>query len=78
MYGPNGAQPVTVKQGNKKLARLLAKDSSDDKTSLPFNSTPLNVSGAQKPWLHEFKAYLDAIDEVPNGMTIMKWWGVCY
>jgi hypothetical protein len=74
----SGAQRVTVKKGNKKLARLLAEDSDDDEMSPASNSIPSNVSeAAEKPWLHEFKAYLDGVDEVPNGMTITKWWGVC-
>ena len=77
MHRANGTPPVTIKKGNKKLARLLAEDSSDDEMSAPSMSTPSVGSEAPKPWLHEFKVYLDGIDEVPNGMTVTKWWGVC-
>ncbi|KAF8957686.1 hypothetical protein BDZ97DRAFT_85657 [Flammula alnicola] len=77
IYGANGAPQAAVKKGNKKLARLLAEDSTDDEMGAPSSSAmpPLNGEGS-KPWVHEFKAYLDGVDEVPNGMTTTKWWGV--
>ena len=77
MYGVDGAPPAVDKKVNKKLARLLAEDSTDDEMDAPSTSaTPLPESDTHKPWLHEFRRYLDGVDEVPNGMTITKWWGV--
>lgn len=79
MYGVAGAPQAAVKKGNKKLARLLAEDSTDEETDVPSTSgsaNPLLDSDAHKPWLREFNAYINGVDEVPNGMTITKWWGV--
>ena len=76
MYGVAGAPPAAVKKGNKKLARLLAEDSADEEMDVPSTSaTPSPDSDTNKPWLHEFKQYIDGVDEVPNRMTITKWWG---
>ena len=30
----------------------------------------------EKPWMGEFRQYLDTIDVVPNEMNIVRWWGV--
>lgn len=68
-----GAPPAAVKKGNKKLARLLAEDSTDEEMD---PSTPVTPSDTSKPWLREFNRYIEGVDEVPNGMTITKWWGV--
>lgn len=77
MYGAAGAPPATVKKRNKKLARLLAQDSTDEEMDIPSTSaTPSPDSDTNKPWLREFKLYIDGVDEVPNGMSITKWWGV--
>jgi hypothetical protein len=77
LYGAAGAPPAAVKKGNKKLARLLAEDSTDEEMDVPSTSaTPLPDADTHKPWLCEFKAYINGVDEVPNGMTITKWWGV--
>jgi hypothetical protein len=77
MYGEAGAPPAAVKKHNKKLARLLAEDSTDEELDVPLAATPLPAdSDTNKPWLREFKQYINGVDEVPNGMTITKWWGV--
>jgi hypothetical protein len=76
MYGEAGAPPAAVKKSNKKLAQLLAEDSTDEEMDVPLAATPLPDSDTNKPWLREFKQYIDGVDEVPNGMTITKWWGV--
>jgi hypothetical protein len=79
LYGVDGAPPAAVKKGNKKLARLLAEDS-DEEMDVPLAETVTVTqspdSDTNKPWLREFKQYIDGVDEVPNGMTITKWWGV--
>ena len=32
---------------------------------------------SEKPWLAEFNHYLNTHDVLPEGMTVVKWWGVC-
>jgi hypothetical protein len=41
-------------------------DSDDD-----FNDTD-----PTKPWLSEFNRYLNTHDVIPEGTTVVKWWGV--
>ena len=66
LYSVDGAPPAAIKKGNKKLSRLLAEDSTDDEMDAPSTSpTPLPDSDTHKPWLHEFRQYLDGFDEVP-------------
>lgn len=73
MYGENGPPPRKQRKSGK-LATLFADDSEDepDTTSVPTAPT----AGSQKPWLMEFNQYLNGNDEVPEGMTLIHWWGV--
>ena len=32
---------------------------------------------SEKPWLAEYNRYLNTHDVLPEGMTVVKWWGVC-
>ena len=32
---------------------------------------------SEKPWMAEFNRYLNTHDVLPEGMTVVKWWGVC-
>ena len=59
-------------KGNKNLAKLLAEDT-DDEEKL---GTPSPTADASQPWKTEFNRYLDGNDEVPNGMSLPRWWGV--
>ena len=77
LYSAGGAPPAAVKKVNKKLAQLLAVDLTDEDMDVSSTSAmPSPDSDNNKPWLCEFKLYIDGVDEVPNGMTITKWWGV--
>ena len=29
------------------------------------------------PWLHEWNAYLNSNEIVPEGIGMVRWWGVC-
>jgi hypothetical protein len=40
----------------------------------PGASTALN--DATPTWLKEFNIYLNTTDEIPEGQTIVQWWGV--
>jgi hypothetical protein len=30
----------------------------------------------QRPWLHDFRAYMDASEQVREGWSAIQWWGV--
>jgi len=34
-------------------------------------------SDPTKPWLTEFNLYATTHESVPDGMGIVRWWGVC-
>jgi len=38
----------------------------------------LNVpEDPQWPWLHDYHAYMDVLEQMPEGWTAIQWWGVC-
>ena len=79
MYGPGTNGPLKAsKKGHSKLAKLIARydKSAQSSTAADASSTPPDPA-ASKPWLTEFHQYLNGNDEVPDGMSIIKWWGVC-
>ena len=73
MYGKEGPPKSTHVKGNKNLAKLLAEDTTDDDEEL---GTPTPATDASQPWKTEFNQYLNGNDEVPNGMSLPRWWGV--
>jgi hypothetical protein len=30
----------------------------------------------QRPWLRDYNAYIDVLEQVPEGWTSIRWWGV--
>ena len=52
------------------IQRNLDTDSENDDDSD-------SVLDPAKPWMGEFKRYLDTVDVVPTDMGIVRWWGVC-
>lgn len=62
---------------NKGLRTLLRElTSSDDEEDTPAD-TGLDIpDDPQRPWLHDYRAYLDALEQVPEGWTAIQWWGV--
>lgn len=72
LYGTGGPPKASRSKGNKKLAMLMDELESHDEPTVPA----LLAQDVAKPWLSEFNQYLDAVDEVPNGMMITQWWGV--
>jgi hypothetical protein len=51
------------------MAEYTSDEDDDDSAS-----TPAEIA---EPWRREFNQYLNGSDEVPNGMSIVQWWGVC-
>ena len=29
-----------------------------------------------QPWLQHFRAFMDAVEQVPDGWSAVQWWGV--
>ena len=78
----DSAIPLRAKKGRPSVSNVKAllrelessedEDSSDD-TGAGTSATPADPT---KPWLREFNQYLNAIDELSDGQTIVQWWGV--
>ena len=46
-----------------------------DITMRPHLLVPNDATPA---WLKEFNVYINTTDEIPEGQTIIQWWGVSY
>jgi hypothetical protein len=74
------AIPVHVKKGRPAASNMKALlreldlsdeySASDDAGSLAAPTDPT------KPWLKDFDHYLNTVDELSEGQTIVQWWGV--
>jgi hAT family C-terminal dimerisation region len=54
------------------LLRELSDDEEDAATD-----TGLDVpDDPQRPWLRDYHAYVDVLEQVPEGWTAIQWWGV--
>ena len=62
----------------KKKGKMLAVDSSSDSNSDDLSApSPLTLASSDQPWKQEFNRYLKGEDELPEGMALVHWWGVC-
>lgn len=61
----------TVGSKMKKFLWELDSSSDDEEPAMP-------QIDPNKPWLKEFNTYLDAVDEVPEDMSLIGWWGVSF
>ena len=58
----------------KKLLQEL--DSSNEDDASDDLGPSVAPTAPTKPWLKEFNHYLNTIDELSDGQTIVQWWGV--
>jgi hypothetical protein len=61
-------------KGVRDLLRELSDDEGDTATQMDIG---LDVpDDPQRPWLHDYRTYLDVLEQVPKGWTAVQWWGV--
>lgn len=59
----------------KKVRRLLAD--SDDDENQPTGSAGASTQSASIPaWERSWNQYINVDDEIPEGMSLVSWWGV--
>ena len=75
LHGASGGAPQPTRKGRSKTDRLLRELSSEDEDDT--HVTHPSSSDSSKPWMREFNQYIQVRDEVPEGMTLVQWWGVC-
>lgn len=71
------AIPAPLKGTSTKITTLLRELSDDESDDDHPPSRTAELSDPNKPWKSEFDRYLETIEQVPEGMDIIKWWGVC-
>jgi hypothetical protein len=58
-------------KGYRTLLRELSNDESDmDDSTMNLQSDP------QRPWQHDYQAYINGMEQVPEDWTTVMWWGV--
>jgi hypothetical protein len=48
-----------------------------DDTDSENNDDSDETIDLSRPWLNEWNAYFNTHDVVPEGMGVVRWWGVC-
>ncbi|KAF5337979.1 hypothetical protein D9758_014306 [Tetrapyrgos nigripes] len=66
------SQRRSLAKSDSTLLRELSDDEDDESTT---QGSVRNSATTPEPWRSEFNLYLSAIDVVPTGMSIVKWWG---
>jgi hypothetical protein len=67
----------THSRKGKGLNALLRELSDDEEDTVTRMDTGLLVpDDPQRPWLRDYHAYVDVLDQVPEGWSAIQWWGV--
>ena len=59
-----------------KIRTLLRELSNDEEDNHTASSPSTLEDDPSRPWLRDFRAYLDTTEHVPEGWTAIVWWGV--
>jgi hypothetical protein len=59
---------------DKRLNALLRELSDDEDTTMDTGSDV--PDDPQRPWIRDYRSYMDAPEQVPEGWTAIQWWGV--
>ena len=74
MSSDSTARPSVQPKKGKGVHALL-RELSDEEDELV--GTGLDVpEDPQRPWLHDYRAYMDSLEQIPEGWTAIQWWGV--
>jgi hypothetical protein len=65
---------LTQTKKNKGINALL-RELSDDEEAVD-NTGPDIPEDPNRPWLRGFRTYMDSLEQVPDGWTSIRWWGV--
>ena len=73
----SGPEKKSRASGSRMQTLLHELESSDDEES-PSNAPGASATpnDATPAWLTEFNKYINTTDEIPEGQTIVQWWGV--
>jgi hypothetical protein len=76
LCGQSSLKPST-KPLKFKLSKLLRELSDDDDSDCTdSDARPTVLEDPNRPWLQDFRAYLDMVEYVQDDWTTITWWGV--
>jgi hypothetical protein len=75
LCGDLDARQSTQSKKSKKGLRALLRELSDDEDETE-NTGPDVPEDPKRPWLRPFRAFMDTVEQVPDGWSAVKWWGV--
>jgi hypothetical protein len=79
IYGPSGSAPIAAKKnrtsGSKMASLMRELNSSDERDDDDISHSAIPTDPA-KPWMREFNLFLNTVDQLADGQTIIQWWGV--
>jgi hypothetical protein len=67
-------ESTTSKKAKRGLSALL-RELSDDEDGIA-EAGPDVLEDPDRPWSRYFRAYMDILEQVPDGWSAIKWWGV--
>jgi len=70
-------RPLAQSKKGKGLHALLRELSDDEEDATVHLSLDVPYD-PQRPWLHDYHAYMDVLEQVPEGYTAIQWWGVSF
>jgi hypothetical protein len=74
MSGSSTARPSAQSKKNKG-PRALLRELSDEEDGMV--STGLDVpEDPKQPWLRDYHAYMDVLEQMLDGWNAIQWWGV--
>lgn len=77
MNSGSTTQPSAPSRKDKGFRALLRELSDDEEDAMA--DTGLDVpDDPQQPWLRDYHAYIDVLEQVPESWTAIQWWGVSF
>jgi hypothetical protein len=74
LAGNSDTKPPMQSSKIKKINVLLRELSDDEDAEVDVG--PTVPEDPKRPWMRDFHAYIDVHEQVPDGWTTIKWWGV--
>ena len=73
MSGSSTTGPSVRKE---KGLNVLLRELSDDEEDTATDTRSDLPDDPQRPWIRDYRAYMDVHEQVPEGWTAIQWWGV--
>jgi hypothetical protein len=75
LSGSSTARPSVKSRKDKGLSALL-RELSDDEEDTTMDTRSDVPDDPQRPWIRDYRAYMDVPEQVLEGWTAIQWWGV--